>query len=121
MAIFPEMTLTGYSLDMAAIVEPETGSPTLTRFVELAKGTGLDIVFGACLLDPATGRPRNQFCVARPDGTSRAMYAKIHPFSFAGENKVLEVGGRLGIVSMGALTIAPRFAMTCDSQSSTRQ
>jgi len=83
--VFPEMTLTGYSLDMAAISEPEEGSLTLARFGELAKDVGLAIVFGVCLLDPVTGRPRNQFCLARPDVTSRAIYAKVHPSATPGK------------------------------------
>jgi len=44
-------------------------------------------------------------CLARADGTSQAIYAKIHPFSFAGEDEVLEAGGRLGTVSVGALRL----------------
>lgn len=105
LVIFPEMTLTGYSLDMAAISEPEDGSFTLASFDKLAKETGLAIVFGACLLDPATGRPRNQFCLAHPEVNSQAIYAKVHPFSYAGEEKLLEAGGRLGMANVGALRL----------------
>ena len=97
------MTLTGYSLDPTAIGEVETGSFTLAHFGELAQEVGLAIVFGACLIDPSTNRPRNKFCVAWPDSTSRAIYAKVHPFSFSGEKEVLEAGGRLGAASVGAL------------------
>lgn len=103
--IFPEMTLTGYSLDMAVISEPEDGSFTLASFAKLAKETGLTIVFGACLLDPTTGRARNQFCLARPDVNSQAIYAKVHPFSYAGEDRTLEAGGRLGMADVGALKL----------------
>jgi omega-amidase len=96
LAILPEMTLTGYSLDIAAIAESEAESFTLASFGILAVETQLDIVFGACLFDPDTSRPRNQFCLARPDGSSRPIYAKIHPFSFTGEDKVLEAGLQIG-------------------------
>ncbi len=102
LAVFPEMTLTSYSMDMAAVAEPEDGG-TLGRFGDLAKETGLTIVFGACLINAASGRPRNQFCLARPDGTSEAIYAKIHPFSFAGEDAALEPGERIRIDTVGAL------------------
>lgn len=105
LVIFPEMTLTGYSLAMDNAAEPELGSTTLARFGELARDARLAIVFGACLFDPVTHRPRNQLCLAHADGTCQAIYAKIHPFSFAGEDKVLEAGGRLGIVSVGALKL----------------
>lgn len=103
LTIFPEMTLTGYSLDMTASGEPEAGSSTLAHFGELAREVGHAIVFGACLINPATGRPRNQFCLASPDGASRAIYAKMHPFSFAGEDKVLEAGESVGTASTGKL------------------
>lgn len=106
LAVFPEMTLTGYSLDVAAIAEPENSSPTLARFGGLASETGVELVFGACLLDPSTGRPRNQFCVARPDGIARPVYAKVHPFSFAGEDKVLEAGDTPGITEIGGLRLS---------------
>jgi predicted amidohydrolase len=103
--VFPEMTLTGYSLDVNNIGEPEVGSPTLMRFGELARDVGLSIIFGACLFDSTTRCPRNQLCLARADGTSQAIYAKVHPFSFAGEDEVLEAGGRLGTISVGALKL----------------
>jgi len=48
LVIFPEMTLTGYSLAMDEVAEPELGSATLARFGELARDVGLAIVFGAC-------------------------------------------------------------------------
>ncbi|MDO8463831.1 MAG: nitrilase-related carbon-nitrogen hydrolase [Gallionella sp.] len=103
--VFPEMTLTGYTLNMGRVSEPEATALTLRRFGKLAEETGLSIVFGACLLNPASERPRNQFCLARPDGTSRAIYAKMHPFSFAGEHNVLDAGNRLGSASVGTLKL----------------
>lgn len=103
--IFPEMTLTGYSIDIPAIVEPEIGSVTLKRFGILARETELTIAFGACLTEPRTGRPRNCLCLARPDGSSMAIYSKIHPFSLAGEDKVLESGSALAVATVGELTI----------------
>lgn len=103
--VFPEMTLTGYSLDIDRIAEQEDGSQTLARFGKLAQETGLSIIFGACLLDPTSIRPRNLFCLARPDGSSRAAYAKVHPFSFAGEEKVLEAGDALSVTEVSGLRL----------------
>jgi omega-amidase len=103
LVIFPEMTLTGYSLDMDAICESENESVTLKYFGALAKNSGLAIAFGACLLSQGAGRPRNQFCLALPDGSSCAIYAKIHPFSFAGEDQFLEACQQLGTFNMGEM------------------
>lgn len=103
LVIFPEMTLTGYSLDIPAICEQESDSPTLQRFSQLAKEQNIAIVFGACLISTLTGRPRNQLCLAQPDGNSSAIYAKVHPFSFSGEDKKLEAGESLGFAEVGSL------------------
>ena len=105
LVVFPEMTLTGYSLDVDTITEEVVGSLTVARFGELARRAGVGIVFGACLRDASTGRPRNQLCLAQADGTSRPVYAKVHPFSFAGEDRVLEPGDCFGVVHLGALTL----------------
>jgi len=103
LVIFPEMTLTGYSLDMKAVAEPEQESLTLSRFGALAKNAGLSIVYGVCLIEHSSSRPRNQFCLARPDGVSNAIYAKMHPFSFAGEDKVLQAGTQIVTAKVGML------------------
>lgn len=100
MVIFPEMTLTGYSLDMAAAAEQEAQSPTLVRFGELAKSTDLTILFGVCLTNQDSKQARNCLCVARPDGYTEALYAKIHPFTFAGEDSVLVAGDTLGVAKI---------------------
>jgi omega-amidase len=101
LVVFPEMTLTSYSLDMHSVAELEHESLTLSHFGILAKKAGLSIIFGACLIEDNERFPRNKFCLALPDGTSKAIYSKIHPFSFAGENKVLQAGSRVASVKIG--------------------
>jgi len=105
LVIFPEMTLTGYSLNMSAVAEPDDQSLTLNWFQEASSTIGLASIFGACLCDPATGRPRNTLCMARPDSETLIIYSKIHPFSFAGEDKVLEAGNHIGIAQIGEMNI----------------
>jgi omega-amidase len=89
LVIFPEMTLTGYSLNMSAVAESEDQSLTLNWFQEASSTIGWASIFGACICDPAKARPRNTLCMARPDSETLIIYSKIHPFSFAGEDKVL--------------------------------
>lgn len=103
--IFPEMTLTGYSLEVSLIAEEENESRTLKQFGKLALESEIFIIFGACLLDASTRKPRNVFCLARPDGTSEVVYAKVHPFSFVGEDRVLEAGNKLGISTIDCITV----------------
>lgn len=103
--VFPEMTLTGYSLDVDTLAEPEKDSPTLLRFGQLAKKYGLSIIFGACLINPLTNRSCNQFCIAHDDGSSLPIYAKVHPFSFSDEHKVIEAGEKVGFAKLGKVRI----------------
>lgn len=100
---FPEMTLTSYSLDMHSVAELEHESLTLSHFGILAKKAGLSIIFGACLIEGGESFPRNKFCLALPDGSSKAIYSKIHPFSFTGEDKVLQAGSQVASAKIGML------------------
>jgi omega-amidase len=104
LAIFPEMTLTGYSMDVAAIMEPLEASRSLADMGRVAAQAGIDLVFGACHGDGAGGRARNTLCLARGDSSAEVVYAKIHPFSFAGEDKVLDAGETLACRTAGGLT-----------------
>ena len=90
--VFPEMTLTGFYLDAALLGESKTNSETLRKFGELSRSHKLTVIFGACLFDGADGLARNYLCVAGPNGTSDAVYAKIHTFSHAGEDQVIAHG-----------------------------
>ncbi len=103
LVIFPEMTLTGYSLDTAEICEQENSSSTLIEFSQLAKEYNVAIVFGACLFSSSTQQPRNQLCLAQPNGSCNAIYAKVHPFSYSGEDKKLEAGDALGFAKVGSM------------------
>jgi omega-amidase len=91
-AIFPEMTLSGFFLHVGMECEEAAGSRALAGFAALAKEVGIPIVFGACLRDTRESRPRNVLAVGREDGTASAIYAKVHPFSFAGEHDIMEPG-----------------------------
>lgn len=105
LVIFPEMTLTGYSLDVQAIAEPTDNASTLRRFGQLAHDAAVDIIFGACLLDSVSLKPRNTMCLATREGETNVLYAKTHPFSFVGENSVFQAGNTLGLASVGDLRI----------------
>lgn len=105
LAVFPEMTLTGYTLDMGVLAEQRDAAPTLARFADLATETGVDILFGACLLDSADGRPRNVLCLASQTGGARPVYAKLHPFTFAGEDQVIAAGETLSVTAAGGLRL----------------
>ncbi len=101
MVVFPEMTLTGFSMNVGKTMEDIHSSATLAWFGKLARDTETSIVFGACLMGCGSPRPRNVVCLARPDGITTVLYAKIHIFTFAGEDAVLEPGDQLGFALLG--------------------
>ena len=105
LVVFPEMTLTGYSLDMRVVAEPADDAPTLRRFGQLARDAGIDIIFGACLLDAGADKPRNTLCLATRAGGGGVLYAKTHPFSFAGEGGALQAGNALGLTNVAGLRL----------------
>jgi omega-amidase len=93
--IFPEMTLTGFYLDPSLVGESKYNSETLHKFRDLSREFKMTFIFGACLIDEIDQTYGNYLCVAEPNGTSEAIYAKIHTFSHAGEDRVISSGHKI--------------------------
>ncbi|MCW7471408.1 nitrilase-related carbon-nitrogen hydrolase [Leptospira kanakyensis] len=98
--IFPEMTLSSYSLDVQLFVEDQFESNTISKFAKLSKENNINIFYGVCLLNSSANQVANHFCVAEKDGNSYSIYKKIHPFTFAGEDLVLSGGDTLGKIEL---------------------
>jgi predicted amidohydrolase len=92
-AIFPEMTLTGFTMNAQVHAENCVDSPSIQFFSECALKYGIYISFGVILKyeDKAT----NNLLTVSPKGELLANYAKIHPFSYADEDKYYVGGSRL--------------------------
>ena len=92
--LLTETFSTGFSFDTPGIGEAE-GGPSSTFLQSMATTHGV-WVGGSC---PEIGsgapaddrRPSNVFVLAGPDGTTH-RYAKIHPFSHAGEERFVRAG-----------------------------
>ncbi|MDR2424026.1 MAG: hypothetical protein LBD59_04790 [Prevotellaceae bacterium] len=82
--IFPEMTLTGFTMNTRKCAEDFHDSPSIRFFQEQAVNHRTYLSFGVILKcgDKAT----NNLITVSPAGEIIASYAKIHPFSYAGEN-----------------------------------
>lgn len=93
LAILPEMTLTGFSMNTPLIAEDENASPTAERFCALAAEAGVHILFG--MVHRAGASAVNSLMCASPEGVITSRYDKIHPFSFAGEDRHYTGGSRL--------------------------
>ena len=85
LVIFPEMTLTGFSMKPEQISEKIENSPSIRFFKKSAKDKHVGIIFGLCLNEP-NGFSNCAVYISKL-GVIDAIYRKIHPFSFAEENK----------------------------------
>jgi predicted amidohydrolase len=100
--VFPEMTLTGFCMDAEELSEPVGGSESIQFFRDLAVRYQLSVVFGF---------------IAKGDGyTNRAVaidfrgnvvgsYDKVHPFVYAGEDKVFTGGDHLATFDINGFTV----------------
>lgn len=101
--IFPEMTLSSYSMDIEEIAEPDVNSPTLKFFEKASKDNHMYIVSGAPISRNNGTNFTNSLCLASPEGGVDIVYEKTHPFSFAGENKFYTPGQHLGFMDISGM------------------
>ncbi|WP_016752154.1 nitrilase-related carbon-nitrogen hydrolase [Leptospira kirschneri] len=102
LVIFPEMTLTGFSMNTEVIAEDPGDSPSIDTFQKLAKENCVAIVFGLVL--KKENKALNTLVFISKDGIERIRYDKVHPFSFATENKYFEGGRNLSKLTLSNLT-----------------
>jgi predicted amidohydrolase len=103
LALLPEMFSTGFSMDSRRIAQPP-GGPSESFLREQAARLGLWILAGV----PESGKPspRNMALLVSPDG-SVVRYAKIHPFSYAGEDRVYTAGDRVVTAEIDGVRVTP--------------
>ncbi len=116
LVLLTEMFATGFSMATERIAEPADG-PTVQWLREQADAHSVWV--GGSL--PELGAPgtlaHNQFVLAGPDG-SLHRYAKIHPFSYAGEHEHYAAGTATITVDIAGVRVTPlvcydlRFADT---------
>src|ERR1700690_1007401 len=83
LVVLPEMFSTGFSMNVAGIAE-RNPSETERFLASLALEQGVPLLGGVVHVQP-DGRGRNEAVCFSPEGGLLGRYAKIHPFSFAGE------------------------------------
>lgn len=94
--IFPEMTLTGFTMESLRFAERKEGSQTIQFFSQWAKKVNCYIAFGV-ILQTKMNLPTNSLIVLNTEGEIVAQYAKIHPFSYSGENEHYSKGKYLSL------------------------
>jgi len=101
--IFPEMTLTGFSNNIDLTSEEFETSKTIEGFSSLAKKFQMGIVFGVVIKNG--DKAFNKSIFIDKFGEILGDYSKIHPFSFAGEDKYFNAGNKLSVVHFEDMTI----------------
>mgnify|MGYP001176450206 CR=1 FL=1 len=91
--VFPEMTLTGFTIKTKELAEDFSNSETLQFFKKNAMLHKMAICFGLPLL--SLEKAENHCVVFSETGELLADYAKIHPFSFGTEAKFYQGGTSL--------------------------
>ncbi len=119
--IFPEMTLTGFSMNTEKIAEEKENSPTLAFFKELSAQYKMAVAFGmaqaklsegaeAPICQKGNGRVRvHNVCYVLSRGEICLEYKKLHPFSFGQESEYYEGGDRLALTELHGMVLAPQI------------
>jgi len=103
LALLPEMFSTGFSMEPDRIAQPP-GGLSEQFLVEQAAALGLTIL--ASVPQKGDARPRNVALLVSPQGAV-TRYAKIHPFSFAGEHLHYEAGDRVVTAEVEGVRVTP--------------
>jgi omega-amidase len=101
--VFPEMTLTGFSINIMFTAEDENTSETVKSFSALAKKYSIALIFGVVIKDG--DKAFNKAIFINKQGDLIGDYSKIHPFSFAGEDKYFNGGNKLSVVNFEDMNI----------------
>lgn len=100
--VFPEMFSTGFSMNVAAVAEEGYGE-TASLLSGLAKKHSINVIAGFAIKAPGDEKGRNMAAVFNKKGLPHATYTKIHPFSFAGEDKHYIAGNRTAIFDIDGM------------------
>jgi predicted amidohydrolase len=105
LVVLPEMFAVGFSMHAQAIVEGHDG-PTHAFLAALAREHQAFVV-GGVVARATSGRARNEAVVYSPTGEVVGRYAKLFPFTPAGEKANYEAGPDVVTFRWGELTVAP--------------
>jgi len=89
--IFPEMTLTGFTMKSDEFAESLQGE-SFKFFSELAVGKKTHIFAGVII--KSKRKSFNTLIHIKPDGKLLKLYRKIHPFSYSNEDQFFDPGSK---------------------------
>lgn len=106
--VFPEMTLTGFSMDTNKLGEVFENSDTIAFFQQKVKQYNIAIIFG--LIVKMGEKSENHCVMVNESGEIVTDYAKIHPFSYGAESKYYTGGNN---VVFGNIKEIPISTLIC--------
>ncbi len=97
--LLPEMSFTGFSMETD--VTKERHLETVGKMAEYAKKYQLAIGFG--WVKDCGEKSENHYSVIDKNGEIVSDYAKIHPFSFSGEDRKFQGGESIDVFELGRI------------------
>lgn len=98
--VFPEMTLTGFSMNAVPMAETP-GESTFGFFSSIAQSTGFHVLAG--MVENDDGCLYNTLLHIDNSGKLLNKYRKIHPFSPSGEDRYFSAGSQPVITEIGGM------------------
>ena len=95
--VFPEMTLTGFTMKSNEMSETIHGD-SFRFFSKIAIDKSTNIVAG--IIEQRNNRTYNTLIHLKPDGKLVKLYRKLHPFSYSGENEHFNAGSKPAITKI---------------------
>ncbi len=102
----PEMSFTGFSMNTGKTADRDR--ETVTAVQEIASRNNAAVGFG--WVRPSGGKCENMYTVVSGSGEVISEYAKIHPFSYSGEDRFFTGGNRISVFDIGGI---PFTAFIC--------
>lgn len=99
---FPEMSFTGFSMNTG--LTGESDYRTADIVCRLARGYRISVGFG--WVKDCGEKAENHYTVADKTGAVISDYAKIHPFSYSGEDRKFKGGEKLGFFELNGITFS---------------
>lgn len=103
LVVFPEMTLTGFTMNTDVMAEDCASSRSIDFFSGIAQKYNTNIAFGIIL--NTRKKPTNDLLVVSSAGNVIARYEKIHPFSYSGETEHFSKGEKVVMLKIKEFSI----------------
>ena len=105
--LFPEMTLTGFSMNTAKTAEYDRETVHIIK--ELARTENVYIGIGWVRGSRADKHCENHYSIIDADEGTILDYVKLHPFSMGGEDDYFKAGNNLPVCRIGDMTLGAQI------------